>query len=120
MGQVVLGRVTCIQECHLHNNNASEVEVDVAIGKLNMYKTLGIVQISAELIQMSGGGATLHSEIHKIIKLISNKEELSRQWKELIIITVQKRVIKLTALIIEACNCCQLHTEFYQTFFSLR
>jgi hypothetical protein len=54
----------------LRNNSACEVEVDVAIGKLNIYTTLGHVQIPAELIPVSGGGATLHSEIHKIIKLI--------------------------------------------------
>jgi hypothetical protein len=29
-------------------------------------------------------------------------------------------VIKLTAVIIEAYHCCQLHTKFYLTFFSLR
>jgi hypothetical protein len=30
-----------------------------------------------------------------------------------------KSVIKLTAVIIEAYHCCQIHTTFYQTFFSL-
>jgi hypothetical protein len=30
-----------------------------------------------------------------------------------------KRVIKLTAVIIEACHCCQLHTKFCLTFFCL-
>jgi hypothetical protein len=40
----------------------------------------GADQIPAELIQ--AGGETLHSEIHKLIKMIRNKEELPHQWKE--------------------------------------
>jgi hypothetical protein len=53
--------------------------VEVAIGKLKRYKSPGVDQIPAELIQT--GGETLRSEIHKLIKLISNKEELPQQWK---------------------------------------
>jgi hypothetical protein len=49
-------------------------EVVVAIGKLKSYKSPGVDQIPAELIQ--AGGETLCSEIHKLIKLIWNKEEL--------------------------------------------
>jgi hypothetical protein len=30
-----------------------------------------------------------------------------------------KRVIRLTAVVIEAYHCCQLHTKYYLTFFSL-
>jgi hypothetical protein len=44
--------------------SASEVE----IGKLKRYKSPGVDQIPAELIQ--AGGETLCSEIHKLIKLI--------------------------------------------------
>jgi hypothetical protein len=43
-------------------------EVEVAIGKLKRYKLPGADQILAELIQT--GGETLHSEIHKLTKLI--------------------------------------------------
>jgi hypothetical protein len=32
---------------------------------------------------------------------------------------VEKRVIKLTVVIIEAYHCCQLHATFYPTFLSL-
>jgi hypothetical protein len=45
----------------------------------------------------------LHSEIHKLIMLIWNKEELPHQWKESIVIAYlfTERVIKLTVVIIE-------------------
>jgi hypothetical protein len=45
--------------------------VEVAIGRLKRYKSPGVDQIPAEPIQ--AGGKTLSSEIHKLIKLISNK-----------------------------------------------
>jgi hypothetical protein len=38
-----------------------------------------------------GGGETLHSEIHKLIKLIWNKEELPHQWKESIVVPINKK-----------------------------
>jgi hypothetical protein len=57
----------------------SVTEIDVAIRKLKRYKSPGVDQIPAELIQ--AGGETLHSEIHKLIKLIWNKE-LPHRWKE--------------------------------------
>jgi hypothetical protein len=47
------------------------------------------VLIPAELIQ-AGGRETLHSEIHKLIKLIWNKEELPHQWKESIVVPIHK------------------------------
>jgi hypothetical protein len=46
----------------------SASEVEVATGKLKMYKSPGVDQILAELIQ--AGGGTLRSEIRKLIKLI--------------------------------------------------
>jgi aromatic ring hydroxylase len=68
--------------------NASEVKV--AVGKLKSHKSPGVDRILAELIQ--AGGETLHSEIHKLIKLIWNKE-LSHQWKSqlLYLFTKKKR-----------------------------
>jgi hypothetical protein len=50
----------------------SASEVEVAIGKLESYKSPGAGQIQTELIQAEG--ETLDSEIHKSIKLIWNKE----------------------------------------------
>jgi hypothetical protein len=36
-------------------------------------------------------GETLHSEIHKLIKLIWNKEELLHQWEESIVVPIHKK-----------------------------
>jgi galactose-1-phosphate uridylyltransferase len=55
----------------------STSEFEVAIAKLERYKSPGADQISAELIQAVG--ETLHSVIHKLIKLIWSKEELFHQ-----------------------------------------
>jgi hypothetical protein len=55
----------------------SASEIEIAIGKLKRYKSPGVDQIPAELIQE--GGQTPSSEIHKLIKLIWNKEELPHQ-----------------------------------------
>jgi hypothetical protein len=51
--------------------------VEIAIEKLKRYNSSGIDQILAELIQT--GGNKLHSEIHKFINSVWNKEELP-QW----------------------------------------
>jgi hypothetical protein len=67
----------------------SLVEVEIATGKLNWYKSPGTYQIPAELIK--AGGETLHSEIHKLICSIWNKEELPQQWKESIIVPIHKK-----------------------------
>jgi hypothetical protein len=64
-------------------------EVEVAVGKLKRYKSPGVYQIPAELIQ--AGGETLRSEIHKLTKLIWNKEELPHQWKESVVVPVHKK-----------------------------
>jgi hypothetical protein len=67
----------------------STSEVEVAVGKLKCYKSPGVNQIPAELIQ--AGGKTLPSEIYKFIKLIWGKEELPHQWKEPILVPVHKK-----------------------------
>jgi hypothetical protein len=54
-----------------------------------MYKSPGIAQIPAELIQ--AGGNTFRCEIHKFINCIRNKEELPEQWKESIIVHIYKK-----------------------------
>jgi hypothetical protein len=64
-------------------------EVDVAIGKLKRYKSPDVDQIPVEPIQAEG--KTLHSEIHKLIKLIWNREELPHQRKESIVIPIHRK-----------------------------
>jgi hypothetical protein len=59
-------------------------KVQIAIENLKRYKSPGIDQILAELLQ--AGGNILHSEIQQIINSIWNKEELPQQWKEFIIV----------------------------------
>jgi hypothetical protein len=66
----------------------SSSEVEIAIEKMKRYKSPGIDQIPAELIQ--AGGSTLRSEIHKLINCIWNKKELPEQWKEFIIVPIYK------------------------------
>jgi hypothetical protein len=67
----------------------STSEAEVSIGKLKRYKSPGADQISAELIQAEG--ETLRSEIHKLIKLIRNKEELLHKFKESTVVRIQKK-----------------------------
>jgi hypothetical protein len=64
-------------------------EIEIVIEKLKRYKSPGIDQIPAELIQ--AGGNTLRSEIHKLINCIWNKEEMPEQWKESIIVPIYKK-----------------------------
>jgi hypothetical protein len=56
---------------------------------LKKYKLPGGDEILAELVQ--AGGEKLLSAIHKLINSVWNKEELPDQWKEYIIVTVQKK-----------------------------
>jgi hypothetical protein len=88
----------------------SRLEVEVDIAKLKKYKSPGSDQIPAELIQ--AGGEILLSAIHKLINSVWSKEELRDQWKESIIVPAQKRMMKLTVIIIVGCHCSQLHTKF--------
>jgi hypothetical protein len=64
----------------------STPEAEVAIGKLKTYRSPDSDQVPAELICWG----TLHSEFHKLIKLIWNKEELPYQWKEPIVVPIHK------------------------------
>jgi hypothetical protein len=64
-------------------------EVEAGIGKVERYKSPGVDQIPAKLIQ--AGGEKLRSEIYKLIKLIWNKEELPHQWKESVVVPIHKK-----------------------------
>jgi hypothetical protein len=65
------------------------LEVEIAIAKLQKYKSPCSDQILAELIQ--AGGEILLPAIHKLINSLWNKEEFPDQWKELIIESVHKK-----------------------------
>jgi hypothetical protein len=111
MGQVV-------RQIEMHTtkpfvSEPSAAEAATAIRKLKRYKSPSVYQSPSERIQAEG--ETLHLDIHKFIKFIRNKE-LPHQWKESVF---SKRMIKINVVIIKAYHCCQLHTKFYQTFFSL-
>jgi hypothetical protein len=67
----------------------SASDVEVGVGKLKRYKSPGVDQIPAELIQ--AGREMLRLGVHKLIKLIWNKEELPHQWKESIVVPVHKK-----------------------------
>jgi hypothetical protein len=66
--------------------------VEIAIGNLKRYKSPCADQIPAELIKV--GGETLHSEIHKLIHSIWNKEKFPQQWKEFIIVPIYKKGVR--------------------------
>jgi len=61
----------------------------MVIEKLKRHKSPGTDKIPAEMIQ--AGGRTIRSEIHKLINSIWNKEELSEEWKESIIVLIYKK-----------------------------
>jgi hypothetical protein len=88
---------------------ASSSEVEIAIG--NLRRSPGTDQILTKL--MEAGGNTFHSEIHKPVNSIWNKEHLPQQWKNLLLYLFIKRVIKLITIIIEEYHSYQLHTKFY-------
>jgi hypothetical protein len=56
----------------------SATEVEITVRNLKRYRVPGSDQIPAELIQ-AGRGGIFHFEIHKLIMLIWNKEELPHQ-----------------------------------------
>jgi hypothetical protein len=86
-------------------------EVEVAIGELKRYKSPGLGQIPAELIQAER--ETLRSEIHKLIKLFGKKKNCLTSGKSQSWYLFTKTIINLTVVIIEAYHFCQLHTKFY-------
>jgi hypothetical protein len=66
----------------------SAFEIEMAIEKLQRYKSAGIDQIPAELITAEGG--TICYEIHKFIIFIWNKKELPEEWYKSIILPIYK------------------------------
>jgi len=70
----------------------SSFEFELVIGKLKNHKQPGIDQVPAELIK--AGCRTICGEILKLIISIWNKEELSEEWKESIIVPTYKKCNK--------------------------
>ena len=91
----------------------SASEIELVIDKLKSHKSPGIDQIPAELIK--AGGRTICLEIHKLITSIWKKEKLPEEWKESIIVPINKRGIKQIVIIIEAYHFCHPRTKFYTT-----
>jgi hypothetical protein len=89
-------RVSDVRQIEIHTAeplvSVSPIDDEIAIAKLKMYKSPGTDEIPAEMIQ--AGGEILRSQIRKIIISIWNKEELPDQWKESIIVPVQKKCSK--------------------------
>jgi len=70
--------VSGVSQAEIHTTETLVPEK--AIEKLKRYKSPGIDQIPAELIKVAG--KTVHTEIHKLINLIWNEEELPEEWKK--------------------------------------
>jgi hypothetical protein len=69
---------------------------------------------------LGGGGGILHSEIHKLIKLIWNKEELPHERKESVVIPIHKKADKSECSNYWSIPLLPTSTKFYPTFFPLR
>ena len=85
-------------------------EFQLAIDKLKSHKSPGIDQIPTELIK--AGGRTICLEL---ITSIWKKEKLPEEWKDSIIVPIQKKVDKTDCSIIVAYHYCQQLTKFYPT-----
>jgi hypothetical protein len=70
---------------------SSAFEVEMVTEKLKRHKSPGSDQTSAKLIKSRG--RKILCEIHKLINSVWNKEELPKQWKELIIVPIYTGVL---------------------------
>jgi hypothetical protein len=95
----------------------SASEVEVAVEKLKRYKSPGFDQIPAELIRAEG--ETLLSEGHKLSGRSGRKKNCLTSGKRQLWYLAKEIVLKLTVVITQAYHCCQLHTKFCHTFFSI-
>ena len=95
-------RLTEIHTAELLVPELSAFEVEMAIEKLKRHKTPGTDKIPAELIKAAGKHTVL--EIHKLINSTWNKEELSEQWKEAVIVRNYKNGDKTDITLV---NCIQ-------------
>jgi hypothetical protein len=91
-------RLTEMQTVETLIPKPSSFKVETATEELKIYKSPSTDKILTELVQ--AGGNILHSEIHKLINSIWNKEELLQQWKESITVFIN-RVTELTVIVTE-------------------
>jgi hypothetical protein len=89
----------------------SLVEVEIAIGKLESYKSPGTDQIPAELIK--AGGETLCSEIQNLLVLYAIRRNCHSSGRNLLLYHFINRVIRLIAILIKESPFYQLPTKFY-------
>ena len=66
----------------------SATEFELAMDNLKSHKSSGIDQIPAELIK--AGDRKIFLEIHKLITSIWKKEELPEEWKESVMVKLEK------------------------------
>ena len=89
----------------------SAFEFEMAIEKLKRHRSPGIDQIPAEL--MKARSRKFRSEVSKLINSIWNKDELSEEWKESIILPIYKKDDKTDCSNYRGNHVCQLRTKFY-------
>ena len=89
----------------------------MAIEKPKRHKSPGIDGIPAELIEARG--RAIRSEINKLINSIWNKEKLSEEWKESVILPVYTKGDKTDFSNYKAYDFCQLHTRIFQHLLSI-
>jgi hypothetical protein len=87
-------RVSDVKQIEIHTAeplvpDPSSFEIEIAIANMKRHNPPGSDEIPAQLIQT--GDETLRSKIHKLFNSILNKEELPDQWKESIIVPVNKK-----------------------------
>ena len=86
---------------------SSVFEVVIATEKLKSHKSPRTEQIPAELIKT--GGRTIRSEIHKLTNSVWNKEELTEQWKESVVVPIHKKSDKTDCSNYRGISLCQFH-----------
>jgi hypothetical protein len=106
----------CIQQIHLCQSLAAMM-FRLLLESLKGISCQVLIRFQQNWFGWEGGA--LCFEIHKFTKLIWNKEELPHQWKKSGVISIHKKVMKLTVIITESYHWCQLTTKCYPTFFCL-
>jgi hypothetical protein len=92
---------------------SSIVEVEIAIGKLKSYKSLGTDQISAELNK--GGVKHYVLRYTNLFVLHGIRRNCHRNGRNLLLYKFIKRVIRLIVIIIEESPSNQLPKKLHQT-----